>query len=40
MVFDWLFGTYFMPDRRPPRDIGIDAYTPRGFLAQLKQPFM
>lgn len=39
MLFDWLFGSYFLPDRRPPLDIGIDQPTPDTFLAQLRQPF-
>lgn len=39
MVFDHLFGTFFLPERRPPADIGIDEPMPTGFLGQLAAPF-
>lgn len=39
MVFDLLFGTFYLPARRPPADIGIDQSMPAGFLGQLAQPF-
>ena len=39
MLFDQLFGTYFNPKRRPPRDIGINHPMPETFLQQLKVPF-
>lgn len=40
MLFDLLFGTFFLPkDRRPPVDIGISGPMPQSFLGQLAQPF-
>jgi sterol desaturase/sphingolipid hydroxylase (fatty acid hydroxylase superfamily) len=39
MLFDQLFGTFFNPQRRPPRDIGIEHEMPSTFVAQLKVPF-
>lgn len=39
MIWDRIFGTYFNPDRRPPRDIGIRSHMPRNFVGQLVQPF-
>ena len=39
MLFDQLFGTFFLPSRRPPADIGIRYAMPPTFLAQLKAPF-
>jgi sterol desaturase/sphingolipid hydroxylase (fatty acid hydroxylase superfamily) len=39
MLFDQLFGTFFYPPRRPPRDIGIEHEMPSTFVAQLKVPF-
>jgi ornithine lipid hydroxylase len=42
LVWDHVFGTYFLPsERRPPSEIGIDAlpHFPRGYLAQLAAPF-
>ena len=39
MLFDQLFGTFFLPSRRPPADIGIRYPMPPTFLAQLKAPF-
>ncbi|MCU0230151.1 MAG: sterol desaturase family protein [Acidobacteria bacterium] len=38
-LWDQLFGTYFDPPARPPRDIGIDEAMPAGFLGQLAAPF-
>lgn len=39
MILDHLLGTYFLPDRRPPVDIGIDRPMPANFLGQLRIPF-
>lgn len=39
VVWDFLFGTYYNPPRRPPADIGIPGRIERGFLRQLAQPF-
>ncbi|NND68014.1 MAG: sterol desaturase family protein [Halioglobus sp.] len=42
IVWDWLFGTRFLPaDREPPRDIGIADMPafPMGWLAQVAAPF-
>ncbi len=39
MIWDIVFGTYFNPDRRPPRNVGIDAPMPTDFLGQLVAPF-
>lgn len=39
MLWDLVFGTHLIPDRRPPADIGIDYMVPRGFFAQLAFPF-
>lgn len=39
MLFDQIFGTFFLPDRRPPRDIGINHPMPRTFVGQLVAPF-
>jgi ornithine lipid hydroxylase len=39
MLWDIIFGTHLIPDRRPPADIGIDYTVPRGFFAQLAFPF-
>jgi ornithine lipid hydroxylase len=42
LVWDLVFGTYFLPtDRTPPRDIGIADMPdfPQGYLAQLAAPF-
>jgi sterol desaturase/sphingolipid hydroxylase (fatty acid hydroxylase superfamily) len=40
-VWDVVFGTFHLPDRRPPSEIGIEALPrfPRGYLAQLAAPF-
>jgi sterol desaturase/sphingolipid hydroxylase (fatty acid hydroxylase superfamily) len=41
LVWDWMFGTWFLPsDRRPPADIGIEGEMPLGFLGQLAYPFL
>jgi len=39
MVYDRLFGTWLLPDRRPPADIGIREEMPTGFGGQLAYPF-
>lgn len=39
MLFDQLFGSFFFPARRPPRDIGILHPMPATFWGQLKVPF-
>jgi sterol desaturase/sphingolipid hydroxylase (fatty acid hydroxylase superfamily) len=39
MLFDQLFGTFFLPPRRPPADIGIRYPMPPTFIAQLAAPF-
>jgi sterol desaturase/sphingolipid hydroxylase (fatty acid hydroxylase superfamily) len=37
--FDWLFGTYHMPDKHWPADYGTTKRLPRSFLKQLAYPF-
>jgi len=39
MLYDLLFATFFLPDRRPPATIGIREPMPASFLGQLAQPF-
>ncbi|MEQ1866312.1 MAG: sterol desaturase family protein [Micropepsaceae bacterium] len=39
MLFDQVFGTFFLPPRRPPIDIGIRHPMPATFWEQLKAPF-
>ena len=39
MLFDQLFGTFFLPERRPPSNIGIGHDMPATFWGQLKAPF-
>ncbi|HYC03192.1 MAG TPA: sterol desaturase family protein [Azospirillaceae bacterium] len=39
VLWDWLFGTRYLPDRRPPANIGCDDPMPRSFLGQLAYPF-
>jgi sterol desaturase/sphingolipid hydroxylase (fatty acid hydroxylase superfamily) len=39
VLWDLLFGTWFLPDRRPPLDIGINTPMPASFRGQLAQPF-
>jgi len=39
MLFDQLFGTFFLSPRRPPADIGIRHPMPATFFGQLKVPF-
>lgn len=39
MVWDWIFGTYFNENRRPPVDIGIKDEMPARFRDQLVWPF-
>ncbi|MDH3239285.1 MAG: sterol desaturase family protein [Alphaproteobacteria bacterium] len=40
MFMDLLFRSYFLPNRRPPADIGIDRGMPKTLLGQLRAPFM
>ena len=39
MLFDLMFGTFLLPARRPPRDIGIRQPMPSTFWGQLAAPF-
>ena len=39
MLWDHVFGTFFLPKRRPPVNIGTDERVPSGFLAQIALPF-
>ncbi len=39
MIFDQLFGTFFNPARRPPRDIGIRDDMPATLAGQIAYPF-
>lgn len=39
MIWDWLFGTWYHPERPPPENIGIDEPMPLRFLDQLAHPF-
>lgn len=39
MIYDLLFGTWILPDRRPPAGIGIHDEMPAGFGGQLAYPF-
>ena len=38
-VFDWLFGTYYLPKDKMPNGYGIDTPMPNSYLGQLTQPF-
>ena len=38
-LFDWIFGTYFLPADKLPRGYGIDTPMPNSYLGQLIQPF-
>ena len=38
-VFDWLFGTYYLPKDKMPDGYGIDTPMPNSYLGQLTQPF-
>lgn len=40
MLWDFVFKTFFNPDRRPPAEIGIHAPMPTTFIGQLKHPFI
>lgn len=40
MLWDWVFGTWFNEDRRPPVNIGIKETMPPGFVQQLVWPFV
>lgn len=39
VVWDLVFGTWYLPPRRPPLDIGIDGPMPEGFIGQCVEPF-
>jgi len=39
VLFDMLFGTFYLPARQPPLDIGIRHDMPPTFLGQLAAPF-
>jgi sterol desaturase/sphingolipid hydroxylase (fatty acid hydroxylase superfamily) len=39
MLFDQVFGTFFLPERRPPADIGIRHEMPATFWGQITAPF-
>lgn len=39
MVWDWVFGTWFNENRRPPADIGIAEAMPTQFRRQIVWPF-
>ncbi len=39
MLWDWVFGTWFREDRRPPVEIGVREAVPAGFVGQLVWPF-
>ena len=39
-VWDLLFGTFFMPEGRTPREFGIEDPVPDGFLKQLAYPLL
>lgn len=40
-VWDWLFGTFYMPKNRLPKAYGIDdKHFPKGFVAQIIYPFV
>lgn len=39
VIWDALFGTRYLPDRRPPVDIGCEDPVPSRFLGQLAYPF-
>lgn len=39
MLFDQLFGTFYLPARRPPAEIGIRHPMPATFWGQVKAPF-
>ena len=37
---DRLFGTYYLPEGRWPNGYGVPEHVPRGYLAQLRYPFV
>ena len=39
-LWDHLFGTYYHPKRRPPRDVGVDFAVSAELIQQLIQPLM
>ena len=40
-IWDWLFGTFYMPEGRFPQEFGVDdhEFPTEGYLAQLIYPF-
>lgn len=39
-VYDWLFGTYYMPEKKWPAGYGIKGHpVPNGYVAQFLHPF-
>ncbi len=40
MCWDFVFGTYFNEDRRPPKNIGITTHMPDTFKEQIVWPFL
>lgn len=40
MLWDWVFGTWFNENRRPPADIGIADPMPASFRGQIVWPFV
>jgi sterol desaturase/sphingolipid hydroxylase (fatty acid hydroxylase superfamily) len=40
ILWDLLFGSYYNPDRQPPRDVGVDVPVSANILKQFFQPFM
>lgn len=39
VIWDWLFGTLYLPKRERPAKFGLDTRRKLGFLGQLIQPF-
>lgn len=39
-ILDMLFGTYYHPKEKVPKTYGINEPLPKGYLAQLKYPFV
>lgn len=41
ILWDWLFGTRYLPENRDSEDLGLpNRHYPAGFLAQLRTPFV
>jgi hypothetical protein len=39
-LWDWMFGSYYLPNDRMPEVFGLDdGYMPEGYLQQLAAPF-